>query len=423
MPAIERRSSLKMHLALLSAGSLAAGSSAAVITVDNDAPADFATIQAAVDAAASGDVVLVGSGLYARFEVVGKGLTIAFGPAATVAHFDPTQPTTGPLVRIANLPAASAVVLDGLNVQNFAGPMTAAIEIANCAGPVWIQHAFVDSYGAASLAVDAAGSVVLTDVVLQTNLMIAAQDGSPQAGAGALLAGGSLLRAAATTFRGSHGPFAFGPFPMPTAPTPGGHGLHITSGHARVEGGLLAGGSGSVLMVGGCLAGASGGAGLHVDAGAPAAGAQLLQSPAQGGGAGPAQAGCGVPPTMGTPIAAPAGAVSILGGTMRRVKLPGSAEQGDDVTLQLSGVGGDLALLFTAARPVASYSVAGIGLEIEPTSLLLLAALPLAGSQFTATVEAPPLPPGAVLQVPLQGVFIDAQGAAHSSAPAHIVLR
>ena len=60
---------------------LAAGSGAAIITVDDDGPADFNDIQAAVDAAENGDTVIVEDGTYVgpgnrgiRFQ--GKAITV-----------------------------------------------------------------------------------------------------------------------------------------------------------------------------------------------------------------------------------------------------------------------------------------------------------------------------------------------------------
>ena len=47
-----------------------------VFTVDDDAPADFTTIQAAVNAAAPGDVVLVKDGDYVKFTIDGKGISV-----------------------------------------------------------------------------------------------------------------------------------------------------------------------------------------------------------------------------------------------------------------------------------------------------------------------------------------------------------
>ena len=43
---------------------LAASSPARTITVDNDAPADFTTIQAAIDDANDGDTIVVADGIY-----------------------------------------------------------------------------------------------------------------------------------------------------------------------------------------------------------------------------------------------------------------------------------------------------------------------------------------------------------------------
>ncbi|MBM3477351.1 MAG: hypothetical protein FJX75_29125, partial [Armatimonadetes bacterium] len=63
---------------------------AAVITVDDDGPADFSTIQAAMDAAADGDTIQVAAGTYREIpRVSGKSLTlIGDGPATTIIDGD-----------------------------------------------------------------------------------------------------------------------------------------------------------------------------------------------------------------------------------------------------------------------------------------------------------------------------------------------
>lgn len=60
---------------LLSASSLHAGT----WTVDDDGPADFSSIQAAIDALPAGETILVSPGVYAAFSL-DKGMTI-FGLA------------------------------------------------------------------------------------------------------------------------------------------------------------------------------------------------------------------------------------------------------------------------------------------------------------------------------------------------------
>src|SRR5690606_645454 len=75
-----RRLTLPIALALLLAPRLAAS----VLVVDAQGGAAFTSIQAAVTAAADGDVVLVQSGTYARFAIVHKGVAVVADTGAQV---------------------------------------------------------------------------------------------------------------------------------------------------------------------------------------------------------------------------------------------------------------------------------------------------------------------------------------------------
>ena len=66
----------------LTIGSASALSAQSVWTVDDSGGADFTDLQAAVDAASSGDVLLVAAGVYGNVAVLGKGLTILGDGAA-----------------------------------------------------------------------------------------------------------------------------------------------------------------------------------------------------------------------------------------------------------------------------------------------------------------------------------------------------
>lgn len=101
---------------------------AQVHTVDDDAPADFATIQAAVDAAQSGDIVLVRAGVYDGFSLLAKGVAVIADSDADVQVRTP--------VGIANLPADEVALLRGLRCAVFVGRALAAVD---CDGSIWIE--------------------------------------------------------------------------------------------------------------------------------------------------------------------------------------------------------------------------------------------------------------------------------------------
>lgn len=79
----------------------------------------FATIQLAVDAAAEGDVLLVGEGIYEQFTIDGKSLSIfAFDGPVTV------DAEVGHTIQVRNLGPQQRVVLSGLRVEHVIGTWT-----------------------------------------------------------------------------------------------------------------------------------------------------------------------------------------------------------------------------------------------------------------------------------------------------------
>jgi hypothetical protein len=104
-------------------------------TVDDNAAADFTTIQDAVNAAANGDAILVQSGNYAGFQVVGKGLAILGDPLAPPQLSGPitiAQTAAGQTVVVAQLTQTFAIwpygSSNGLTVSSCAG----ALRIEDC---------------------------------------------------------------------------------------------------------------------------------------------------------------------------------------------------------------------------------------------------------------------------------------------------
>jgi hypothetical protein len=106
---------------------------AAVLVVD-PANGPFLTIQSAVNAAADGDLVLIESGMYAGFNIDGKGVSV-------IVDVDANAQINGQIV-VRNLPAAASLALSRLLVQgpNAQGPENgAAVRVLDCAGHVRIE--------------------------------------------------------------------------------------------------------------------------------------------------------------------------------------------------------------------------------------------------------------------------------------------
>jgi pectin methylesterase-like acyl-CoA thioesterase len=81
--------------------SLGSVSISAVITVDDDAPANFKSIQKAVNAAKNGDVIRLAAGKYEERITVTKNITIqGAGTNLTVITLPENQPQNQPIVPI-----------------------------------------------------------------------------------------------------------------------------------------------------------------------------------------------------------------------------------------------------------------------------------------------------------------------------------
>lgn len=394
------------------------------IVVDDDGPADFADLQSAIDAASSGDVILVESGVYDPAILDGKGLTIVRASAQMPAIFDtagtPGMLLTAPILHVTNVPAGEACYIGGFTVFNgVAGPGNLVVE--SCDGPVWLLEMFLDSYGAEALVVRNARSAVIVQGLAQTNLFPPLPDGTPVPGPGALIEQSSEVWGYDTGFSGSHGALLLAGLPALLAPPSGGPGAVVDESSLRVWDSDVKAGSGNSLSINGCTQGGNGGAGL-VLVGASASAFFADKGP-QGGFPGFFDELCAPLPSMGPDISGDLNAVTMASGVTRVLSAPLEADVGESIVLGLQGVSGETAWLFLAGRAASGQRVAGVDLHLEISSLLLLAALPMVADQLSVPVIVPPLPLGIeAVTVPLQAVFIDGNGGRLASNPWAVTL-
>lgn len=97
--------------------------------LDTTGTQHFATIQAAVDAAQDGDILLIGKGSYTGFRITDKSLAIFALEAGTVL--------VNGEVAVADLSDHRAVVLSGLSSAS--GDFGASLRVSNCGGHVRVQ--------------------------------------------------------------------------------------------------------------------------------------------------------------------------------------------------------------------------------------------------------------------------------------------
>jgi len=148
------------------------GAQGSVWTVDDDAPADFASIQLAVNAAANGDAVLVRDGTYSGFTIDGKGLLI-LGDTTGTARVEQSSFGSDPVVEVVNLAANQTVVFMGLEVEALPGFFSTgeAIEVVDCLGPVWIEDCNLIGLGllAAVRVTDSSTAIITRSTLVGAN--------------------------------------------------------------------------------------------------------------------------------------------------------------------------------------------------------------------------------------------------------------
>jgi len=395
----------------------------AVHEVKSDGTGDFTTIQAAVDASAPGDIVLVFDGAHDNV-VIDRGLTVVAVFNAMIGKAFEGPGASLPALRITGLPANELVVLSGFTVFVGGAGAPSAIEVTDSSGAVWFQDCFVDSYGAPSLIADAAATIALSNSMLQTNLIPALPDGTPQPGAGAQVENGTRLYGYGAELKGSHGTLVGPDLPAPIAPPDGGPGLVVDDSLARWSGGSIRGGNGNTLFLDGCLLGGDGGTGLvTLDPAGDGAPDVVLKGTVVAGGPGSFASACAPPTVAGPDFDVMPGSVVTSPGPARLLTLPGHAASGGPLPIGFSGAAGDVAFLLASTAAAPGFAAGALDLHLQLDSLLVIIPFPLPGGSLTVNATAPALPPVIDgITVPLQAVFVDAQGGKHASNPRALVI-
>lgn len=259
------RCSLLVAAGLTAAPALA--SAQTVHVVDDDGPADFADLDAAVDAAAPGDMVLVRDGTYTSFSLTGKGIVIAADQGANVALRFTSF--------VSDVPAGQELVLSGLTSGT--GTEPSVLTLTGCEGEVWIQDC--DFTGVALHFLDEP-CVRVTDchAVVVTGSSFRGFDSTliqSDGGAGLRIEDSNVhvYDSTITGGRGNTVASLIGPI-LPALP--GGSGVDHLGGFLRVEGSTIQGGEGGrgqvpqAPFIAECSDGGPGGAALALGAGAHA---------------------------------------------------------------------------------------------------------------------------------------------------------
>jgi hypothetical protein len=322
-----------------------------VIVVDDDGPADYASLPAAVAAAFEGSIVLVRDGRYdiaPELQIEGKALTlVADGPGALLVG--------GPIV-VRNLGAAQHFVVDGLSVLPKTGLQGRGelLVLEDDAGTVWVEDCTFERdlppFGSPSpfqgMSVRSCAALILARSSTSGGMSF-----SPDVPSGAgLSARGSSLFLFETHVRGGSGRGV-----IAGNAGDGGDGLRLDGGFlfgegSTIEGGI--GGSNGRVPFGGSGFAGDGGAGLRLVGLEPEA--LLADVELLGGMGGPALPP-GVPGTSGPPSVVESGVLSELEAPGHTFELTSPVRAGESATASFAGVPGERVYYLVSSAPAASF--------------------------------------------------------------------
>lgn len=387
---------------------------------------DHATIQAAVDASADGDLIVVAPGVYPGFRIDGKALDVLSFTGAEVV----VQGT----VTVENLPVAAHVLLAGLRASGADGivgtPAAPGLLVRNNLGAVRVQtstwiggkgQAFANGGGWSPHAPGAPG------VRVESSLHVTLADATARGGIGggensqcfdcAGASGGDGISTATSALalydclleggRGGNAGAEGGT---------GGAGARIESWGLFAAGCAFRGGDGGEawdFLPGG---GGAGGPGIVVPVGT---GARLLDNAYLGGAGGE----CWACPTWGPPGAGQSGGGLFLAipGQARSVRTSAIADASLPLSIRADGTPGDRVYVVGAGWPAFRFKHGWNGVWLVPFPAPISVA-PLGTIGGSGSLEAPlalaPLSGGATQgRALLQGLVVSSQGVPYIGNP------
>lgn len=372
---------IRTSFACVSIALLSSTASAGVFIVGGPSQT-HATIQAAVDAAADGDVVLVRTNSASAFTIDGKGIAV-LGDGAMVAVYGQAA--------VRNVPASKTAVLSNLHVN---GSITnPPMLVQDCAGSVRIQGCeFVGGPPALLQGTPSGGHVLNCADVALTGCTLSGGNGQNQGMGGVglfvLLSNLAVSNSSITGGAGTVGGFQFG---SPTPGSPGGAGILANNSQVYIESSVLVGGPGGPGLSGGvpqptCTTAyehpTPGGAGGDATWALGTTVVRVRATNLVGGVGGPGGLGTCADANAGPTGAQVNGNVVALAGAASTLTFATPTREGQSIALHATGAPGDRLYLLSNAYPshVFNASLAGVELVAGPYRRKLIGTIGAGGT-------------------------------------------
>ena len=338
---------------------------------------DGDALQNVVNAAASGDTILVkGEGAFSM-TIDGKSLTVVndVGSASQLR-----------LVSIRNVPAGGRVVVRGFTISALIG-FGALVTLENNAGSVWIEESLVRvrRFGAT---VDSVHAKSCASVVIRTSQLDSDTTGMPTSGTGLRIESSSVALFDVGAF-GGHG------VTLGSNGFSGGPGVDLVSGSLFASGSILVGGNGGAGTTG---FGGAAGHGIVVGGSADLRdGFQAAGSPGTGA------LGLGAPGQPSVVLAG--GSLTTSPGPARHLDISSPVRELQNATYVASGLPNEtVGILYSLAPltgPPQPFFESALAIDLATAGAFALGTIPASGT-LSVSLPVPALPP------PFQGVtFFD----------------
>ena len=378
----------------------------------------FDTVQAAVDAAADGDVILIEPGLYDLQVILDDRALVLAGLSNPAGE----RAGVGSLV-IRNLAPSHPVVVRGLDLYPAFTGETLAVQ--DCDGPVLLEDVRVSEFinlGTLPSRIERSEHVVLSRCTLHgTRGTQIGVDPGFDGGTGLIVVDATVALYDSLVHGGNGAPGTFSSFGFPVPATNGGTAMRMLAGTVLLAGTEVRGGSGGDAYLGGspCLPPGDGNTGLEGD------GLLRRLDAVIAGGAAGATAGCPPAGADGTDLAF-TGTILTVPQTLRRLQISSPIEEGGSCTLAIQGQPSEPVILLQSLAPLGTW-LGGLKGTLAGAPPLAVHALGFTGVDgsltFDITLPGGLLPPGIeAVSFVEQAVTAAAGGGGLLSSPSSVLL-